>query len=278
MSLSREKERLIGRLKVPRLRRKEGLFLVEGIRSAREFLGATLPLPIRFAVVSSRLEELAGGSQLAAALEKAPFPVLSVDDPDLSGLSDTESPQGILMVVQEPDVPSPETFLGEGGSPPRVLVLDGVQDPGNVGTLLRGARAFGLDGVLALDGTADPWSARAVRAGAGAMAHIPLLRQPVSQALSWLEDFKIQVLVADAGGTDVRSVSPPAGWALVVGNEGGGTRPLIRAAASRLVSVPMAQGVDSLNVAVAGSILLFALSAGRLQVRTRKSPEEGRTG
>lgn len=261
MPLSREKEKLLQRLKNPRLRRREGLFLVEGIRSAGEFLGAGLSIDVRFALVSPRLETLDGGAQVMARLEESAVPFTEVDDARLSLLSETESPQGILLVAREPAGPGKDRALPGGSPGVRLLLLDGIQDPGNVGTLVRGARAFGLDGVVALDGTADPWGAKAVRASAGALAHVPLFRMSAPDTLAWLEKEDVPLLVAEAGGRDLRQVHPGERWALALGNEGAGTRTPIRAAARDLLSIPMAPGVDSLNVAVAGSIVLFALSA-----------------
>jgi TrmH family RNA methyltransferase len=262
MTLSREKERLLQRLKSPRLRRKEGLFLVEGIRGAREFLDASIPMAIRFAVVSPRLEGVSEGRELLRALEDSAVSVHPVDDEALPALSDTETPQGILLVAEEPSDSTGFRDRIRGCPAPRLLILDGLQDPGNVGTLIRSARAFGLEGVAALEGTADPWGPKVVRSGAGSHAHLPILRMSTSEVLAWVRDLAIPLLVAEAGGKDVRRHRPPGGWALVVGNEGGGVRRELRDAASATLSIPMAQGVDSLNAAVAGSLLLYALSSG----------------
>lgn len=258
MGLSKERKKLIQRLRSPRLRAREGLFLVEGVRGVREFLGATIPMEIRFALVSSRLEEVRGGTGLREDLLELGLPFEAVDDQDLEALSDTEQTQGILLVVKEPESFWPPV---EGSAHLRFLLLDGIQDPGNVGTLVRAARAFSLDGVLALEGTADPWSPKAVRGGAGASAHVPVCRVTWTQARHWLDERGLPILVAEAGGTDVRTCPPFEGWALVLGNEGAGVRPEIREGAAEFLAIPIAGGVDSLNVATAGAILLFALGS-----------------
>jgi TrmH family RNA methyltransferase len=257
MGVSKEKSKLIHRLRNPRLRAREGLFLVEGIRGAREFLGATIPVDIRFGLVSSRLSEVEGGRELRDALGARRVLVEELEDGELRALSDTEQSQGVLLVVEEPAYAWPPA--GWSGSC-QVLVLDGIQDPGNVGTLVRAARAFGLDGVLALEGTADPWNPKAVRGGAGAYAHVPVAKLAWSEARSWLRGQGVPVLVADPGGEDVRKTLRLERWALVLGNEGAGVRREIRAEAEALLAIPMVEGVDSLNVAVAGAILLFALA------------------
>jgi len=256
MGLSNEKQKLVDRLKASRLRAKSGSFLVEGIRGTREFLQATLPLKIRFALVSPRLEELRGGAALRETLAGSRVPVEVLTDVELGELSATENPQGVILVVDEPASPG----LGwEEMSNPRVLFLDGIQDPGNVGTLIRTARAFGLDGVVVLDGSADPWGPKVVRASAGALAHTPVRRASWDQARDWIQKWSIPILAATAGGEDVQEIGITGGWALFVGNEGAGVRLEIREESQHLLAIPMAPGVDSLNVATAGAILLFAL-------------------
>lgn len=258
MGLSKEKQKLVHRLRSPRSRAREGLFLVEGVKAAKEFLTATRPLEIRFAVVSPRLREISGGPELEGMLYERGVRVEEGEDRELRTLSDTERTQGILLVMREPVGVWPP---GEGPDRPRLLLLDGIQDPGNVGTLVRLARAFDLDGVLALEGTSDPWSPKAVRSAAGASAHIPVAGISWPEARDWLSDRDVPILVADAGGRDVRGFHPALGWALVLGNEGSGVRREIREGAQALLAIRMAEGVDSLNVATAGAILLFALGS-----------------
>ena len=253
MSLSRERVRLIGRLRNRRTREREGLFLVEGVRSAAEALEAGAP--VRFAVVSDRLEESTVGSDVRAGLADADIETLEVARNELVALSDTETSQGVLLVCSEP--------ASEGDPLPAgpLLVLDGVQDPGNVGTLVRAAVAFGLAGTVALDGTADPFNAKAVRAAAGALFRGSLVRTSWDRVEPRLRG-RGPLLVADMGGGDVAGLRPEGSWALVVGSEASGLRPAVRAAATRTVAVPMRGGVESLNAGVAGAILLYALTSG----------------
>jgi len=258
MSLSKTREALIRRLGTPRTRAREGLFVVEGIRGAREFLRPELPMEIRFALASPRLEKLEGGTRLLELLGSRGISPEEVGEDELARVSDTEASQGILLVVEEPR--GLEAPLRELRTP-RILLLDGIQDPGNVGTLIRSAGAFGLDGVVALDGTADPWAPKVVRATAGAPARIPVVRTEASRVSAWLASWQIPLLANRAGGRDVRKVAPASGgWALALGNEGSGVREELMDLADEVVSIFMAPGVDSLNVAVAGSILLFSLA------------------
>jgi len=267
MALSKEKSKLVQRLWSPRLRAREGLFLVEGVRGVREFLQSTLPLTPRFAIASPRLLDTGGGPELLADLREGGVLLAEVETTELNALAHAETTQGVLLVLEEPRWPWPS---GPSAGFHRFLLLDGVQDPGNVGTLIRAARAFGLDAVLALDGTADPWGPKTVRGSAGAYAHIPVFKMPWTEARGRLGDLGVPILVAEADGKDVRRWSGPPGWALVLGNEGAGVRPEIRDQAEVRLAIPMADAVDSLNVAVAGAILLFALTPPPQEPPTRK--------
>jgi TrmH family RNA methyltransferase len=154
-------------------------------------------------------------------------------------------------------------------------VLDGIQDPGNAGTLVRTAAAFALDAVLALDGTVDPWNPKAVRASAGACFRIACASERWERLRPALLDAGLPLLVADAGGEEVgRRAGLPA-WALVIGSEGGGARPEVRAAASTSVGVAMPGGTESLNAGVAGAILMFALTS---RIDPRATARRGDSG
>lgn len=195
----------------------------------------------------------------------------------LREFADTESPQGILAVAREP---RPSPLVASQTS--RALVVDAVQDPGNLGALLRVAAALGVDRVLALDGTVDPWNPKVVRASAGHAFGLPVDSLTWDEAVGRLREARLPLLVAAASGRDVRAWSrkpsrgtaegfievadssgAPERWALLVGNEASGPRPEALAAASAQLAIPMVRGVDSLNVAMAASILLWTLGPGR---------------
>ena len=251
MALSRERTRLIGRLRSRRTREREALFLVEGVRAAAEALAAGAHA--RFAVVSERLGDLAGGAALRARLEDAGVETVEVPHEELAALSDTEASQGVLLVCPEPD--------DGAGLPPSgpLLVLDGLQDPGNVGTLVRAAAAFGAAAVVVLDGTVDPFNPKAVRAAAGALFRVPVVRMAWERAETELRD-RGPLLIADMLGRDAAGAHPAASWSLVVGSEAAGARAAARAAATDTVAVPMRGGIESLNAGVAGAILLYVLT------------------
>ena len=256
MSLSKGKVRLIERLRNPRLRPREEHYVAEGVRGVQEVLRGALEPEIRFTLVSPRLSRGEGGRDLMNRLRACDSPLEEVSDDELASLSDTEQPQGVLCVVREPRDP-----LGVLATRPLpcVLLLDGIQDPGNVGTLIRAARAFGLSGDFGMEGTVDPFNSKVVRASAGALAHLPVARLPWADAADWLAERNVPLFVGDAEGESVRGVDGRPPWALVVGNEGAGPRKEVLEKAAKVLAIPMEPGVDSLNAGLAGAILLFSL-------------------
>lgn len=253
--LSKARVRLLARLRT-RHRAREGHFLVEGIRGGEEVLRAGIP--VEFVLVSPRLDSTPRGSALRAGLEARGGEVLRVEDDELADLADTATPQGVLVVCREPDGDLALLPVHRGA---RYLVLDGIQDPGNLGTLVRAAAAFGVSGVVAIHGTTDPWAPKAVRASAGALLGRPLARSSTGAFLEWARENGVGLWAADASGADVAGVDVGSPWALVVGNEGGGVSGPLREAALGLVAVPMPGGTESLNVGVAGAILLYVLTS-----------------
>ncbi len=253
VGLSQRRSRLVGRLRFSKSRRKEALVLVEGVRAVTEAFDAGASA--RFAVTSPRLQQTGGGSALAIRLAATDLELHTVDDAELSALADTERPQGILLVFDEPTA---SLDLVEAGV--RLLVLDGVQDPGNTGTLLRASVAFGLDAVIALEGTADPWAPKTVRASAGMAFRIPVIQARSADVVAALQHAGVPLRVADVGGERVAPDESRAGFALILGNEGAGVRDELKAAATSTVSIPMRGSAGSLNVGMAGSVLLYELT------------------
>jgi TrmH family RNA methyltransferase len=209
---------------------------------------------VSFAVASPRLSTLTEGSALGRRLEEHDCTL--VDDPQFGEVSDTDHPQGVLLVCEEP-----ASEASDLADPGRFLLLDAIQDPGNVGTLVRSAVAFGLDGVVCLDGTVDPWGSKAVRASAGMMFRIPIVRCGVGDALAALAARDATLVVASSEGEDAACRRGMESFGLVVGNEGTGVREELREAAQVTVAVSMQGAAESLNVGIAGSILMHMLTS-----------------
>jgi TrmH family RNA methyltransferase len=177
-----------------------------------------------------------------------------MDDRALAGLADTEHPQGIVAVIEPPDWTLDKLRLDARAL---VLVLDGVQDPGNVGTMIRTALGLGASAVVALKGTAELSSPKVLRATMGAIFRLPCVAADDEAFGSWAARQRLGVWLADSGGTPVRDWRPARPLALVMGNEGAGVRDALAAIAAGRVGIPLQPGAESLNVAVAAGILLF---------------------
>jgi RNA methyltransferase, TrmH family len=206
---------------------------------------------------------------LVAELGRHAVPVEEVGARAFALLADTETPQGIMAVI-EPRRSSAADFAPRPGSV--VLVIDGVQDPGNVGTLIRTAHALGAAGTVVLRGTADPTSPKALRAAMGATFRHAVVALDDSGFIAWARAHGVTLWAAAADGLPLhRAVGSRDGVrgggggpiAVIVGNEGAGIRPQLNALAAQRVAIPLAQGAESLNVAVAAGILLYEVTRGR---------------
>ena len=254
VDLSQQKRRLLGRLRNGKSRKREGLVLVEGVRAVKEAIDAGAE--VRFVVASERIESTTAGLELAEHIRKENLDITSVSEKELAALADTKHPQGILMVCKEQQMEL-QDILRVGGC---YLVLDGVQDPGNVGTLIRAAAAFPVDAVITLDGTADTWAPKTVRASAGVVFRLSVAHAAAEEAIREITKAGVPIWVADPGAPSLKAKPDDRGFALVLANEGAGPRQAVLDAAEHMVRVPISGQVDSLNVAVAGAILLYELT------------------
>jgi RNA methyltransferase, TrmH family len=250
---SRAETALLRSLRDRRRREAREHFLAEGVRVVEELLAS--PLEVRFLAVAPSLEDTPRGGALLARARRAGVPLRTVSEEALGELADAESPQGVLAVARTPAAPASRLDLSD--PPAVVLVLDAVQDPGNVGNLVRSAEALGARGVVALPGTADAWSPKVVRAAAGSLFRLPVVRLAAEEAVSWCRSAGLELLVAAADGQPLPA-PPPARAALVVGNEGAGVSARMRAA-GRAVAIPLRGRAESLNVGSAAAILLHEL-------------------
>jgi TrmH family RNA methyltransferase len=179
---------------------------------------------------------------------------------ELADLADTEHPSGIIAVADWEPVEI--RALAAPASAATFLVLDAIQDPGNVGTMLRTALALGAAGVIALDGTADVRSAKVLRAAMGAHFRLPVAEGSLEDAVAFFTRHHVAALLSDAGADEPPGRRIGERVALVVGNEGQGVRAEWTAHAARRVGIPMAKGAESLNAAVACGIMLYELTRG----------------
>lgn len=229
------------------VRDTEGAFVVEGPLVVRELLASKLETRELFVGSGA-----AGVDDLVVAAEAAGVRVAEVPDEVIGLLADTRTPQGVVAVARVPQGGIPEDAS-------LVLVLADVRDPGNAGTLVRTAHAAGVDAVVFGRGAVDPLHPKTVRASAGALFHVPLLRGvPLDEVLDDLRDRGLRRVGTDAGApTAYDDADLTDRVALVLGNEAWGLPPEIRAKLDEVVSVPMPGPMESLNVAIAGSLLVF---------------------
>jgi RNA methyltransferase, TrmH family len=196
----------------------------------------------------------------------APSRILRTTDKLFASVAGTEAPQGVAALFRQPTIDF-DQLIGAVG-PALIIVLIGVQDPGNVGTAIRSAEALGASGAIAARGTADPWSPKAVRASAGSALRLPTLRGLAAPVLlSQLRISKVKIVAASshaplgaATGTAANLTVPTA---LLIGSEGSGLPPEVIKAADATIAIPMAGSAESLNAGVAASILLYEAARQR---------------
>lgn len=243
-------------LKRRKARERRSQFVAEGVRTVEELLRSRVA--VRGVLRTAALAQAPRGAALLDELTRRGIECLEVDDKDFASAADTEHPQGVLAVADVPDYTLAALTVAATA---RFLVLDAVQDPGNGGTLVRTAAALGAVAVVALPGTADLWNAKAVRSGVGAHFRVAAIHASLDELRAFLSAQGITLWGADSGGAPVTAVQAPPRLALAVGNEGAGLGTGVRAAVEKLVGLPMAGQVESLNVSVAAGIMLWALRA-----------------
>ena len=250
-----------------------GEFLAEGPQAVREALAAalagTVPAPRELFATAAALDR---HRDLADLARSAGVPVSELSPRAAEVLSETTTPQGLVAVCPVLDVP---VEVALGGRPALVAVLADVRDPGNAGTVLRSADAAGADAVVFAGASVDPYNGKAVRASAGSLFHLPVVRGAgVPAALAAARDAGLAVLAADgAGETDLDTLADEgvlgAATAWLFGNEAWGLPAGAGALADRRVRIPIHDRAESLNLAAAAAVCLFA--SARAQRRTAGS-------
>ncbi len=193
--------------------------------------------------------------------------VLRLEDDLFASLGDTRSPQGIAALMLPPVHTLDEVLWGI----PLIVVACGLQDPGNLGTLIRSAEAFGASGVLTTPGTVSAWNGKALRASVGSIFRLPVVSVSIEDLAS-LRQRGVRVLAAVGEGVatesiaEIHTVDLTTSTALLIGNEGNGLSDDLLALAEARVTIPCSGTVESLNAAIAGSILLYTAQTQRDRV------------
>jgi len=240
------------------VRTRTGRFVVEGPQGVREAIRCAPDRVIDVYATRASFEKFA--ADFLEPARAAGLYVHECSDEVLAAMADADTPQGVLAVVRDEPVPVEAVLAGE----PRLLVfLTHVRDPGNLGTVIRAADAAGAAAVLVSAESVDAFSPKVVRSTAGSLFHLPVVTGlPVEATLAALREHGIPTLAADGAGSDLLpdvDLSGPHCW--VMGNEAWGMPEELRAQCARVVRVPIYGRAESLNLAMAATICLYA-SAG----------------
>ncbi|MDD4752109.1 MAG: 23S rRNA (guanosine(2251)-2'-O)-methyltransferase RlmB [Desulfitobacteriaceae bacterium] len=235
-------------------RGKYGLFLIEGVRAVEE--AVTGSFKIRFILYSEKLLQHERGRRLLDWIDDAGVSAWQVDDKLFDDVVETENSQGIIAVAETMTLQLEDLKIQKDSV---ILVLDGVQDPGNLGTMLRTACAAGAGAAVLMKGTTDIYNSKAVRASMGGLFHLPVVNVADTSAVcAFLKAKGFRILVADLGGEKLyynTCLNGPVAW--VLGNEAQGPDRLWLDNADEIVKIPLLGQAESLNVAVAAGILLY---------------------
>lgn len=251
MITSRQNERIreTKRLQQKKYRDDQGLFFIEGVRIVEEALATSLVEQVFF---SDRLLSAPRGMDIVARANELGLFVTECTDGVLSELTDTVNSQGVVAVLRKPTWPSIPQGL--------ILVADEIQDPGNMGTLIRTAVGAGVDALFVAQGSVDLYNPKVLRSSMGAIFHLPHWFMSRSDILATLTARESTLVVADLVDARIYSdVSYPQDLALVIGNEARGVHEDFRKYSPLRVQIPLIGPVESLNASVAAGVLLYEI-------------------
>ena len=259
-SLTNSKIKLAAKLHTNKYRKEENLFVAEGVRLVE--MAARSDWPMEFALISDSAMKSQRAVAVVEQLQKKDCHVYQVSDQIYNKAADTVTPQGLLLVMGFRIFTWQEILKSNAdkASAPLIAVLDGVQDPGNAGNIIRTADALGCSGVVCLEGTADIFADKVVRASMGSIFNIPVMTGITPEELRDVcQDNEVALIATAVDDTAVRHyladyVSP---CAIVFGNEGNGVSQRMLEEADQKVYIPMTGKAESLNVSAAAAILLY---------------------
>ncbi|HIW31100.1 MAG TPA: RNA methyltransferase [Candidatus Luteococcus avicola] len=253
--ISRGQQRAARRLLSRKGREEDGLFLAEGTQAVREALRR--PELVEAVIVSNPAEH----SELLAMAD--PQICWLAHPSDIDQLTDTVTPQGIVAICR-----SELASLNDLPAPKLAVVCAQVRDPGNAGTVIRCADAFGADLVILTKGSVEVFNPKTVRASVGSIFHLPIVvGVELVDAVAWLHKNGVQVVAADGGGDSLDQLAAsgelaaPTAW--IMGNEAWGLPQADRDLADRVVGVPMWGQAESLNLSTAAAVCLYATASAQ---------------
>jgi TrmH family RNA methyltransferase len=240
---------------------RESVFVAEGLHLAEEALAAGAA--IELVLFAPRLRSGAQGARLLERLEAAGLECLETSDAVLDSLQDARSPQPVLVVARLSEW-GPEAQPAPDGTPPLVVVAHAIQDPGNLGALVRTADAAGATAFVVCGESADPLHPRAVRATMGSIFRLPPGRREPDELLAGLREREVRTVGADLrGSTDLGGLDLSGPVAIFFGREAEGLPAGLRQRLDSTVRIPMRPGVESLSVGAAAAVILFEAARQR---------------
>jgi RNA methyltransferase, TrmH family len=235
---------------------EKGEVAIEGVHLVEEAIRSGLRVEVVFFAESARERAHKLLPQLSFHAE-----VLLLPDEVFASAVATETPQGVAALVKVRRFCSDDVFLPQ---PVLAIVSAGVQDPGNLGTIVRSAEAFGATGILLGERTVSPWNWKAIRASSGSIFRVPMLKVELASALRDAKSRGVRVLATSSHkGTVIAQVDLRGPVAVIVGNEGSGLPKDVLAQADEIVAIPQSSRVESLNAGIAASIVLYEAARQR---------------
>ncbi len=234
---------------------RDGWLAIEGENLILEATRSGLPLASLFLREGHRWLEM--GAPAAADT------VLAVQAEAFASACGTQSSQGVAALVRQPQWSLDEVLAA---ADPRLVILDGIQDPGNTGTIIRTAEAFGATAVLLVPPAAGPWRQKVLRASAGSSFRLPVITLESAEPLQQLHALRIPLIACAAHeGASISQATLGERWGVVIGSEGSGISPAVAALCDGMLHIPCPGPVESLNAATAAAILLYVASRQRAE-------------
>ncbi len=261
-SINNNKIKFLRSLYRKKYRRLEGKFVLEGVRIIEEALKEGVSINQVF--YSKYLFRNKRGLELLKRLEKNDIDTIETTDQIITEVADTESPQGILAIVDKVNFNLAQILSGNNKL---VLIVDQIQDPGNLGTIIRTADAASIDGIITTKGTVSLYNQKTIRATMGSMFRVPVYRSSdLKELQDILKEEEFKVVVGDINGQKYHfEIDYTTATAIIVGNEGNGPREELINFADELIKIPLIGEAESLNVAMATGIITYEAVRQRME-------------
>ncbi len=253
-----ERIKFVKRLERRRFREQQGLFVAEGVRLVESILDRGQLCEVYY---SQKILESSRGHRLIQQIKTEKVASYYCTDQVLATISQTDTSQGILATVRQP---RPIVDWSSPAKKDLILIIDRIQDPGNLGTILRTALGVGVDGIWLIEGTVDLFNPKVVRASAGAVLGLPFSYMSSATCVAHARDLGLELIASEIeDGVSYFKCNFLQPVALIIGNEANGVSDFLKFQASRKVFIPQTESVQSLNAAIATAVLLYEIKRQR---------------